>query len=282
MMRKRMDSSRGDDVAYLKERITALGPWHLEVQVTSEVSTRVFLEGADADHSESAGVPVSFISPRDQWVGLMKRIYPEGLDGRTLLDCACNSGGYSFWAKELGASECFGFDVRHHWIDQANFLAEHRSWPSDGVKFEVLDLYDLPERGLEAFDIALFKGIFYHLPDPIRGMKAVADLTRELLVVDTAIRTDLPDGMLAAAGESRSHPMSGVYGLNWFPTGPEVLSTILRWLGFPHTRVVYWLKEPDPERQGFGRLQIAASRKEGLLGRLASVEALGEQTPSSA
>jgi tRNA (mo5U34)-methyltransferase len=274
---KRRNASKGDHAAYLKERIIALAPWHLEVQVTPEISTRVFLEGANAvDSGSDEPPPVSFISPREQWTGLMRRIYPNGLEGRTILDCACNCGGYSFWAKELGASKCFGFDVRKQWIDQANFLAEHRSWPSDGVDFEVLDLYDLPERRLEAFDIALFKGIFYHLPDPIRGMKGVADLTKELIVVDTAIRTDLPDGMLAASGESRSHPMSGVYGLNWFPTGPGVLSTILGWLGFPETRVIFWMKEQDPERAGFGRLQIAASRKEGLLGELTSNGAPGK------
>jgi hypothetical protein len=30
----------------------------------------------------------------------------------------------------------------------------------------VLDLYDLPTLGLEPFDITIFAGIFYHLPDP--------------------------------------------------------------------------------------------------------------------
>jgi tRNA (mo5U34)-methyltransferase len=275
---KRMDSSQGNRAAYLRQRISALAPWHLEVQVTPEISTRVFLDDADADPSQPDGVPVSFINPRDQWIGLMEHIYPEGLHARTLLDCACNCGGYSFWAKELGASSAFGFDVREHWINQANFLAEHRSWPSDGLHFEVLDLYDLRERGLEAFDIALFKGIFYHLPDPISVMKVVADLTQELMVVDTAVRTDLPDGMLALSGESLSHPMSGVYGLSWFPTGPKVLAAILNWLGFPETRVVHSI--PSDAERPVGRLQMAASKKHGLLSRLASAEVLGDQVPT--
>ena len=71
-------------------------------------------------------------------------IFPRGLEGRTVMDCACNCGAYLFWSKEPGAGECFGFDAREHWIAQARFLAEHRTQPSDGMRFEVCDLYDLP------------------------------------------------------------------------------------------------------------------------------------------
>jgi tRNA (mo5U34)-methyltransferase len=51
-----------------------------------------------------------------------------------VLDCACNCGAFLFWAKELGADECFGFDIRQHWIDQAEFLREHRAWPTEGMR----------------------------------------------------------------------------------------------------------------------------------------------------
>jgi hypothetical protein len=262
-----------DQVTPLRDEIIRLGPWHLDVEVTAEISTRAFLDAPEGTYSTTDPVDpsrVSFISPRDEWERLMNRIYPDGLNRRTLLDCACNCGGYSFWAKELGSSGGFGFDVREHWIRQARFLAEHRRWSSEGLRFEVLDLYDLPKLGLEPFDITLFKGIFYHLPDPIRGMKIVGDLTRELIILDTAVRTDLPDGMLAVATESPDMMMSGVYGLNWFPTGRHVLLRILRWLGFPEARVVSWRREPG--REQFGRVQIVAARDAGLLKQLSSVD----------
>jgi tRNA (mo5U34)-methyltransferase len=183
-----------------------------------------------------------------------------------VLDCACNCGGYSFWAKEFGASECFGFDVRQHWIDQARFLAENRTLPSDGISFEVCDLYDLPKLELEPFDVTIFKGIFYHLPDPITGLKIAADLTKELLILETATKDGLPDGMLAVDKESPTALMSGVYGLMWLPTGPEVLTRILKWMGFPHTKVVFRLagdeRTPPSTR---GRIQMVASRQQNLL-----------------
>jgi tRNA (mo5U34)-methyltransferase len=244
--------------AELRDEIVRLGPWHMDVAVTPEVSTRVFQE-ADTDYLRAG--KVSFIAPRDGWVRMMNRIYPDGLQGRSVLDCACNCGAYCFWARELGATDCFGFDVREEWIRQAQFLAENRTWPTDGITFEVLDIYDLPKRGLEQFDIVMFKGIFYHLPDPVAGLRAAADLSKELLILNTAIRTDLPDGMLAVAEEGTEQWMSGVHGLNWFPTGPHVLERILRWMGFGETCVT----ELNTGSDGLGRIQMLATRRKGLL-----------------
>ena len=128
-----------------------LGPWHLDIAVTPEVSTRVW--------ADEAGRPLA--SPRELFQRTLRSIYPDGLQGRSVLDCGCNSGGYAFWAKELGAGRCFGFDAREQWITQAQFLLEQRG--EEEMRFEVADLYSLPE--LERFDVTVFSGLFYHLPD---------------------------------------------------------------------------------------------------------------------
>ena len=262
-------TQQGDRISELREEIVRLGPWHLDVQVTPEISTQVFLEAPAGTYSSSFG-EVSFINPEEGFRNLLQKIYPEGLAERTMLDCACNCGGYLFWAKELGAGECFGFDVREHWIDQARFLAASRTWPTDRMRFEVCDLYDLPKLGLEPFDITIFKGIFYHLPDPITGLKIAADLTRELIILDTATQNGLPDGMLAVAEEDRVAVMSGIHGLNWFPTGPGVLTRILNWMGFTETRCIYWHTEIETQPTELGRLQLIASREKHLLEQIES------------
>jgi tRNA (mo5U34)-methyltransferase len=262
------------DAEQLKEQIVRLAPWHLDVQVTPEVSTAVSLEApAGGNRSAGGGGPgaVTFLKPRRTWERLIGRIYQDGFAGRSFLDCACNCGAYSFWAKELGATRCFGFDVREHWIDQARFLAENRTWPSDGITFERMDLYELPNRRLEGFDVTMFQGIFYHLPDPITGLKIATDLTKDLLILDTATRNGQPDGMLAIGAESRDEVMSGVYGLNWFPTGPGVLTQILEWLGFPECRVVHWRGVRRGQPPAIGRIRMVASRREGLLEGIDSV-----------
>jgi SAM-dependent methyltransferase len=246
----------------LREEIIRLGPWHYDIEVTPEISTRVWQDAPPGTYPESFG-PVTITDVELPFMYKLRRQYPDGLDGRTMLDCACNCGAYLFWAKEYGAGECFGFDVREHWIDQARFLAGNRTEPSDGIRFEVRDLYDLPDLELEPFDVTLFNGIFYHLPDPIRGLKIAADLTKDLLIVNTATRSGLPDGLLSVAQESRENLLDGVYGLNWLPTGPEVVEKILRWLGFADTFVPWWKEESHIP--GWGRLEIIGSRTPGGL-----------------
>ena len=259
----------------LRRQIVALAPWHIDVEVTPELSTSAFLDGIESgDQPGSPDVPgsVSFVRPRRGWEAMLSRIYPAGLEGRRFLDCACNCGAYSFWAREMGASECFGFDVREHWIEQARFLLANRTTgPTDGLRFEVRDLYELGDLGLEPAEVTMFQGIFYHLPDPIAGLKIAADLTSELLILDTAMRVGAPDGMLAVAEESREKVMSGVHGLAWFPTGPEVLKRIVRWLGFPEMRIYHWRVNRRGGPRDRGRIGIVASRKPGLLDRVRRV-----------
>lgn len=247
-----MDAAEGTIVSEtLRDEIVRLGPWHVDVDITPEVSTRVW---ADVE-----GITLS--APKDPFQTLLRSIYPEGLAGRSVLDCGCNSGGHLFWSKELGAGRCFGFDAREHWIRQARFLLQHRN--ETDVRFEVSDLYGLPE--LEPFDLTVFSGLFYHLPDPVAGLKIAADLTKELILVMTATKTGEPDGRLYIEYENPDEPLSGIYGLNWRPTGPNVVAGILRWLGFPEVRVLWEKEQAKGAPADHGWMGLAGSRVPGLL-----------------
>jgi hypothetical protein len=194
-----------------------------------------------------------------------------------VLDCACNCGYFLFWSKEVGAGECLGFDAREHWIRQARFLAEHRTEPSENMRFEVCDLYDLPALDPGRFDVTFFNGIFYHLPDPISGLKLAADRTDELLVLNTATMAGRPDGALVADDESPTQLMSGLYGLNWFPTGPRVLTRVLGWLGFTEVRCSAW-RTPPNQSERLGRIELLAARRKGFFDAWdAAVTDLGER-----
>jgi tRNA (mo5U34)-methyltransferase len=247
----------------------ALVPWFLDVQVTPEISTRDF---TDVPYPESFG-RVMLTNPRDRFLATLRKLYPDGLDGRSVLDCACNCGGFLFWAREAGAGRCYGSDVREHWIEQANFLLANRTAPSDDMSFEVRDVYDLPKAGLDPFDVVLFNGIFYHLPDPIEGLKVAADMTREVLIVNTSTTVGVPDGQLAVSAESVTRAISGVYRLNWFPSGPDVLMRILAWLGFTEVRVNWWRRPPENVAPGSGRLELVAARNADVLRNFESANA---------
>lgn len=231
--------------ATLEQRLIDLGPWHVKIDVNG-TSTAV-TEGHR--YSEDVG-PLTDL--KEQWQAQMLALYPNGLEGRSFLDCGCNCGAYSFWAREIGAGRCFGFDARKHWIRQARFLQEQFS--ADDMDFRVCDLYELPE--LEPFDITLFQGVLYHLPDPVTGVKIAADLTREMIWVNTATWNGDDEHSLRMVMESEEHPLSGVYNLAWYPTSPKPVESILRWAGFSDTQLLWWEKSYPDTPHNTGRMEL--------------------------
>ncbi|MFO0455198.1 MAG: methyltransferase domain-containing protein [Planctomycetota bacterium] len=261
-------ATTSDSDAKLRAEIARLGPWHMNIQLTESVWTgEVFASGgAIRDREQNKGI--SLLNLRLQYFDLLRKIFPQGVTGKTLLDCACNAGGYSFWSREIGMQSTFGFDVREHWIQQARFVQAHRQVaPTSNTQFAVCDLYDLPKLNCSPVDIAMFKGIFYHLPDPVTGLKLAADLTREVMIFNTSTLWGEADGYLKCGRESRSNLMSGVHGLKWYATGPKVLAEILKWAGFVDLKLHFQMQQHDQPQ--LGRIEIIASKVPGLLEKFA-------------
>ena len=239
----------------LRHQIEALAPWHHDIELAPGITTMNLRSATEEDARF-----VEHYSPDLMMSRIFDAVYPEGLAGRSFLDCACNSGAHSIAAAKAGAGRVFGFDARQHWIDQAEFLARTLNFPN--VSFSRLELRDLPAVQSEPFDITLFAGIFYHLPDPVAGLRIAADLTRELLIVNTSVIPRRGKGLVLSR-ESDTHVLSGVDGLAWLPTGPAVMQDILAWCGFPHSRIdLYW---SQPGTRGWKRLQIIAARDRDVL-----------------
>lgn len=254
----------------LTRRIKNLGPWHMNIQLTEDLNTgQVFTEdGVKRGREEGGqGGDVSLLQLRDLFLRQIDSIYSDGLKGKTFLDCACNAGGYCFWTREREIQSAFGFDVREHWIKQARFVkAQRQIAPTDRIQFRVNDLYDIPSQKLTPFDITMFKGIFYHLPDPITGLKIAADLTKEVMFFNTSTTWDEKDGYMKAGWESKENVMSGVHGLKWYPTGPKVCADILKWAGFVEMKLIFFRQQFDTPH--IGRTEIIASKVPGLLENL--------------
>ena len=250
-----MSGAADIDAEALRAEIRRLAPWHHDVEIAPGVRTGDPLPPNTA--SPELGTPALIPADRDM-AGLAADLFPDGFAGRSILDCGCNAGGYLFAARALGAGRGFGFDARDHWIRQARFLARHLS--GDGLEFSTCELDALPGLELEPFDFTLFKGLFYHLPDPVAGLRTVADLTREIIVVNTLARFGRGDA-LALKPESRTLAMSGVDGLAWAPTSVRVLQEILAWCGFPHSRLRWAMRL---QRRDW-RMEIVAARDAAAL-----------------
>jgi SAM-dependent methyltransferase len=246
------------DVATLKEEMTRLGPWLHDVEIAPGLRTAAANGAAEADKMVNATY-----SPDQMMEGIIGSIYgDEGLAGRSFLDCGCNAAGHSFAAARMGAGRVFAFDARQHWLDQAAFLARFADAPQ--VELGRITLDELRDARLEPFDVTMFAGLFYHLPDPVAGLKIAADLTRELLIVNTATKPMTHQGLVLSQ-ESATHVLSGIDALAWVPTGPEVMISILAWCGFPHVRIdASW---PTGVSRHWWRMQIIAARDEATLAR---------------
>lgn len=255
------NASREELIAQIKE----LGPWHHNLRLTPDLTTgEIFSPQGELLPKDNDGV--SLISPQSRFFARVNSIYPDGLAGRRFLDCACNAGAYCFFARELDCEQAVGFDVREHWIRQARFVQQNRTvHPTDRIDFRLLDLYDLPAQGFSPFDFVYFSGIFYHLPDPITGLRYAADLTTDVLVLNTAMMPgDLETDGLTMSKEGTKPVMSGVYELAWFPNNVSTLRQILLWLGFRSLKKTKDRINPAGRR----RVEIIAAREKGRLEQL--------------
>jgi SAM-dependent methyltransferase len=243
-------------LAYVEARLRDLAPWHFNMEVLPGIRTVDY-------NKESYGLvdldKVGIINPSEM-SGLLQCLLPDGgIAGKTFLDVGCNGGGYCFVAHELGAKSCSGFDVRDHWIRQAEFIKSVKFPQADTLSFVLKDVKELaPDR---QYDVTLFKGVFYHLPDPIAMLNKLCALTGRVIIVDSATRSDIPEECMVPWQESRTHVMSGVDGLGWFPGGPAAVKPILAWSGFPHMRVVQY-RTGDKAKRFRGNFRVIAARRE--------------------
>lgn len=245
------------DAIAIEAEIERLGPWLHDVEVRDGVRTGRARGSDDPDKAV-----LGHYDPGAMIGRIVDSVYGGDLGGRSFLDCGCNAGGHAFAAARRGAGRSLAFDARDHWLDQAAFLARFHDAPLLELKRMTLD--DLRSAGIEPFDVTLFSGLFYHLPDPVAGLKVAADLTRELLIVNTSVLPRRHRGLVLSR-ESATVALSGVDRLAWLPTGPEVMTDILEFCGYPHVRIdMYWT--PGIPR-GWKRLQILAARDEKVFAR---------------
>jgi len=234
-----------------------LAPWHFDLEVANGLRTSA---GNAKDYEDEDHRNISVVDPFEL-EPLLLQLYPDGLVGKRFLDVGCNAGGYCFVANKLGATYAFGFDVHDHWIRQANFLKTQWDIDQASVEFGVMHLGDL--KVAQSYDVTLFKGVFYHIPDPIHDLSHLCDLTKEVVILDTMTDPSIPEHCLGSSRESQTHLMSGVDGLNWIPGGPKVVENIFQWAGFPEVRLAKRLEQYGDGRRG--RMRLVAARSKALL-----------------
>lgn len=116
------------------------------------------------------------------------------LSGRSVLDIGAWNGVYSFEAKRRGARRVVATDAPT-WTDPAanghgafQFAREILGLDVEDAVIGVDDM--TPDMFGELFDVVLFLGVFYHLPDPLLSLKRAAAMCRDLFIVETHMDLD--------------------------------------------------------------------------------------------
>ena len=162
------------------------------------------------------------------------RSYFHGIDliGKTVLDVGAWDGFMSFEAERRGAKRVLA--VEHDswsgcgWGTKDGFNYAHSRINS---KVESLDsdLFDLDPQVQGKFDVVLFLGVLYHLTDPFGGLKKVADMTNDLLIVESTVYhtfTDEPVMRYHLGTELNNDPS------NYWTPNEQCLRNMLVEIGF--------------------------------------------------
>lgn len=145
--------------------------WYQDIDLLNGRSTKTRrVWGEEIDH------------PKKRWTE-MASVVPDDMTGMSVLDIGCNAGYFSFQAKDRGAAEVLGVDLKQGYIDQARFCAEVRN---QDVEFQQCDIYDLTKLG-RTFDFVFCIGILYHCNYLKKAVEQVGAVCKGTAAIETAI-----------------------------------------------------------------------------------------------
>ena len=215
--------------------VERLRPWFHLIELGDGIRTK---EGSvareDADH------------PLGVWQ-IISQCLPADLTGRSVLDVGCNAGFYSVRAYERGAARVLGVDAQRHQIQQALFV--RRALRME-IEFQRMSVYDLDPHTMGQFDVTLALGLVYHCKHLVAALERLYLVTKELLILETAI---LPPGATRRAAQVGAEADEPFYLLgyvenppelkeavyNWFLPSPEALRALLLNVGFPEVTLFH-------------------------------------------
>lgn len=158
----------------IKKKINSFPRWHYEFDLNG-IKTPVF----PPDHATRHPLRRDHIFPK------LLEICGGSFAGKRILDLGCNAGWWSIEAVKKGADFVLGIDARDMHIEQAKFVAEVLGIRN--VEFRKMNVYDISKDTVGEFDITFCFGLLYHVSKPLYLLEKIYGVTREAVVVDTAV-----------------------------------------------------------------------------------------------
>lgn len=190
--------------------------------------------------------------------------------GRTVLDIGAWDGRYSFMAERKGATRVVALDHYAWGLDfgareaywrecaEAGVLPDHQRdvtdfWRSDlpgrrGFEFAhealassvepvVADFMTTDLSQLGEFDVVLYLGVLYHMPEPLTALERVRAVTREVAAIET-VAIQVPGREEERLIEFHAgNELGGDFG-NWYVPSPAALEAWCLAAGFRRVETV--------------------------------------------
>jgi tRNA (mo5U34)-methyltransferase len=166
---------------------------------------------------------------------------PADLSGRSVLDIGAWDGFFSFEAERRGASRVVAAD-HYAWHGTGWGTGEGKAGfqlARDvlGSRVEDLDIdvMDLSPERAGSFDVVLFLGVLYHLPNPFLALQRVASVTSGLLILETVVDmvgVSRPAAAFYPDRELNDDPT------NWWGPNHAAVAGMLRSVGFVRVDVI--------------------------------------------
>lgn len=131
--------------------------------------------------------------------------FPADLGGKRVLDVGCANGFFSFELERRGG-QVVALDLRHDvssdWVPTTRRttrpplgqqFALARDALGSRVEYRQQSIYDLSIADTGVFDLVFCGSLLLHLMHPLAALLALRQVTRELLVIETARAQDLED-----------------------------------------------------------------------------------------
>jgi tRNA (mo5U34)-methyltransferase len=125
---------------------------------------------------------------------------PDNAHGLRVLDVGTRDGFFAFEMERRGADVTA---VDYLSKDETGFAVASRLLDSK-VTFINANIYDLSADRLGTFDVVLFLGLLYHLPDPLEALLLLRSMCRNQLCVESQVIDQallMPDGRMAALAD---------------------------------------------------------------------------------
>lgn len=189
------------------------------------------------------------VTPGRKSVSLLKMesdavFQPVHTSGRSVLDVGAWNGAQTVEAIRRGAGRVMAVDeltwTRAPWHGKASFELVMAALGFD-VPTKIMDAQKISVQAVGKWDIVLFLGVLYHLFDPIVALQRLAEVTKEVLVVEThldARHVQRPAMIFYPGSELAGDPT------NWWGPNQACVEALLRKVGFA---LIKFTPHPLPE-----------------------------------